>query len=73
MLIKKYITALVKFIIHLGGSIFVKPFLLVARCRAMKRIPENPKILYVSLAFRGDLVLTFRLFGPYENVFRNRR
>ncbi|NLI15872.1 MAG: glycosyltransferase family 9 protein [candidate division Zixibacteria bacterium] len=59
MLIKKYITALVKFIIHLGGTIFVKPFLLVARYRAMKRIPENPKILYVSLAFRGDLVLTF--------------
>jgi heptosyltransferase I len=58
-IIKSSISASVKVLIHLVGNITIKPFLLFRRKKALTNLPENPKILYVSLAFRGDLILSF--------------
>lgn len=69
MKLKILFTNYAKFIIHLLGNIVVKPFLILKRRRALSNIPENPKILYVSLAFRGDLILTFPAIRALKRRF----
>lgn len=69
MKLKSGIVTIAKHIIHLTGNIFVKPFLLAKRKQALINIPDNPKILYVSLAFRGDLVLTFPAIRALKRKF----
>ncbi len=51
------------------GNIFVKPILLINRKQALKKLPPNPRILFVSLAFRGDLVLTFPAIRALRRKF----
>jgi ADP-heptose:LPS heptosyltransferase len=57
--LRRAVISVAKYILHLVGVIAFKPFIVAGRKRALKKIPENPKILYVSLAYRGDLILTF--------------
>lgn len=69
MLGKTRLTTCIKFIIHFIGNIFFKPFLIFKRKRILINITENPKILFVSLAYRGDLILTFPAIRALRRKF----
>jgi heptosyltransferase II len=66
---KRPFVAIAKIFIHFAGNIVVKPVLLIRRKKALAGIPENPKILYVSLAYRGDLILAFPAIRALKTRF----
>ncbi len=57
--IRTSITAVIKFCIHLLGSIFVSPFIRIGRPASLSKNRSEVRILYICLAFRGDLILNF--------------
>ncbi len=67
---KSAINSVIKFWIHLFGSIFIRPF--IGKPDFQKLDPQKPyKILYVCLAFRGDLVVNFPAINAIKSHFPN--
>jgi hypothetical protein len=57
--LKRIAIAIVKTTIHFAGTVVIRPFLFIFRKQISFDSQGAPVILFVSLAFRGDLVLTF--------------
>lgn len=57
--IRTSLTAVIKFCIYLLGVVLVSPFIRKGRPEFIPEENSEVKILYICLAFRGDLVLNF--------------
>lgn len=57
--IRTSLTTVIKFFIHLLGIILVSPFIRIGRPEFIPEVNRDVKILYICLAFRGDLILNF--------------
>ena len=58
-IIKSHMVAFTKLFVHALGSLFIKPFILLKRNKAVITTERAINILYICLAYRGDLVLNF--------------
>ncbi len=57
--IRTSVTAVIKFFIHLLGIILISPFIRIRRPESIAEDHGGVRILYVCLAFTGDLILNF--------------
>jgi len=68
--LKTYLNASTKAAIHLIGSLLFRPFIARVNPDTMKR-DSGCKILYVCLAYRGDLIINFPAIEAIKKHFPN--
>ncbi len=64
-----YVRAIGKIAVYLAGCIFVKPFLLTARRSRTYQTSSPLRVLYVSLAYRGDFLLSLPAIAALKHHF----
>ena len=68
--LKVFINSCIKIVIHTFGTLFIRPFIGRPDLQALDR--NKPyRILYVCLAFRGDLVVNFPAITEIKRHFPN--
>lgn len=67
--IRTSVTAVIKFFIHLLGRIFISPFIRIGRPQSLREKHGKLQILYICLAFRGDLILNFAAILALKREF----
>jgi ADP-heptose:LPS heptosyltransferase len=65
----RFINAGMKFLIHTLGCIIIRPFILINRPGSHMLEREDLKILYISLAYRGDFVLSLPAIAAIKKRF----
>jgi ADP-heptose:LPS heptosyltransferase len=67
--IRRRITGIAKAVVHLLGTIIVRPFLGRGRTISELESQRELRILYVSLAYRGDLILSLPAIAALKRRF----
>jgi heptosyltransferase I len=68
--IKSIINSWVKYLIHLWGYCLIRPFIGKPKIQNLDNM-QSYRILYVCLAFRGDLVINFPAINAIKQHFPN--
>ena len=68
--IKSQINSIAKFLIHLAGSLLLRPWIVKPNPQSIGR-EQSLRILYVCLAYRGDLVINFPAIDALKKKFPN--
>lgn len=67
--VRTSITGAAKFLIHLGGTLLAGPFIKYGRPKYIPLRSSRPRILYICLAFRGDLILNFPAIKAIKKAY----
>jgi ADP-heptose:LPS heptosyltransferase len=68
--LKSIINAFLKYLFHLFGYYFIKPFIGKPKLQNLEKLKPY-RILYVCLAFRGDMVVNFPAITALKEHFPN--